>query len=259
MGSFNVLDIIIVAILLIFSIAGFAKGFLNSLLKLFSSVASLAVGIWLAKPVAVFINGIFDITTWFSDKISGAIAGINVFFTRVVGTDIAAPLNATDLRANIDSITELSGIVKTAMKLLIKDDTVLQNGTVISDWFGQTLGAVATLIVAALIVYIAIRIVIGILSKVFDAITKNPAIGGLDRLLGLAFGAAKGALLIAVLFAVYSVLVVIPGVEQATSAILDASKIGKPIYDIVAEFVANQIGQIDFNAIIQGAFNSVGL
>ncbi|PKK95795.1 MAG: hypothetical protein CVV59_01860 [Tenericutes bacterium HGW-Tenericutes-4] len=259
MGSFNVLDIVIVVILLIFSIAGFAKGFLSSLLKLFSSVASLAIGVWLAKPVAVFINGIFNLTGWFADKISGAIAGIDTFFTFVVGTDIAGPLNATDLRANIDGINEISSIVKTALKLLIKDDTVLEVGTSISGWFGETLGAVATLIVAAVLIYIVIRIAIGILSKIFDAITKNPAIGGLDRLLGLAFGAAKGALLIAVIFAVYSVLVVIPGVEQATSSILDASTLGKPIYNIVSEFVVNQIGQIDFNAIIQGAFSSVGI
>jgi uncharacterized membrane protein required for colicin V production len=244
---------------LIFSLAGFAKGFLNSLLKLFSSVASLAIAVWLAKPVAVFLNGTVNLASWFADKITVAITEVHTFFTYVVGTDIPAPLTAVDFRANIDGITELNGIVKTAMKLLIKDDTVLQAGDTIGAWFGQTLGAVATLIVAAVLIYIGIRIVIGILSKIFDAITKNPAIGGLDRLLGLVFGAAKGALVIGVMFAIYSLVAAVPVIEQATSSLLDASTIAKPIFEIVAEFVTTQIAQIDFNAIIQGAFNSIGV
>jgi uncharacterized membrane protein required for colicin V production len=266
MGPLNILDIAIIVILLIFSIAGFSKGFLSSLLKLFSSVASLAIAVWLAKPVAVFIDGLTNLSNWFAEEIGAAIAGIDTFFTATVGVTPSTAwtpggsIVGSDLKTAIDAgVTGLSDIFKTALNFLIQDDVVLESGTVISEWFGEILGGIAMLIVAAIVVYIAIRIAIGILSKIFDAITKNPAIGGLDRLLGLAFGAVKGALLIAIIFGVYSVVVVIPGVETATSSFLDNSLIGKEIYNIVSEFVVETIGQIDFNALIQGAFNSIGI
>lgn len=267
MSGINVLDIVIVVILLLFAIIGFSKGFLASLLKLFSSVVSLAVAVWLAKPVAVFIDGFANLTTWFADKIGAAIAGIDTFFTYTVGVTPSTAwvpdgsITGVDLKAAINAgVTGLSDIFKTGLNLLIQDDVVLESGTVISSWFGQMLGGIAMLIVSAVAIYIAIRIAVGILSKIFDAITKNPAIGGLDRLLGLAFGAAKGALVIVVVFAAYCVLsVVLDPIIPAISNLIDTSFIGKPVYDIVSEFITNQIGQIDFNALIQGAFNNIHL
>lgn len=260
MGSLNVLDIAIVAILLIFAIAGFAKGFLHSLLKLFSSIASLAIGVWLARPVAVFINGFYDLSGFLAEKIGAALTTVDALFNFTVGVvEPGVPWGAGEsitgdvLKTAINGVEGLNIFFKNALSLLIKDTDVIANGTLLADWFGSVLGGIAMLIIAAIAVYIAIRIAVGILSKIFDAITKNPAIGGLDHLLGLVFGAAKGALLIIVIFAIYSTfLAAIPLISNAVSPILDGSMIGNEIYNQVSEFIANQIGQIDFNAIIQG-------
>jgi len=244
MGALNWMDIGIICIMLIFIIAGFAKGFLQSLLKLFGSVASLAIGIWLAKPVAVFINGIFDLTGWFAGKFAAEITKIIPSF----GDVLSADLGGADLVTQIEALN-LNGILESVLKLLIKDDILIEAGNSISSWLGNMLGAVATLVVATIVIYLAIRIAIGILSKVFDAITKNPAIGGLDRLLGLVFGAAKGALLIAVIFAIYPAVAVVPGVQNIVSPLIDTSVIAKPIYTFVSEFVATYLNQIDFTTL----------
>jgi len=244
MGALNWLDIGIIGIMLIFIIAGFAKGFLQSLLKLFGSVASLAIGIWLAKPVAVFINGIFDLTGWFATKFAAEVTKIVPVFGEVLGAD----LSGAALKSQIEAL-DLNGILEYALNILIKDDILIEAGSSVSTWIGNMLGAVATLVVSAILIYLAIRIAIGILSKVFDAITKNPAIGGLDRLLGLVFGAAKGALLIAVLFAVYPAVAVVPGVQNIVSPLIDSSVIAKPIYTFVSEFVATYLNQIDFSSL----------
>ncbi|MGD9901458.1 MAG: CvpA family protein [Spirochaetales bacterium] len=261
--SLNALDIVIIVIMLIFIISGFARGFLSSLLKLFSSVVSLAIAVWLAKPVAVFIDGIVNMNSWFADKIAAAFSSMDAFFNLTVGVDFPGGAPGADITGAIlkdeiaNGVSSIGAIFKTALNFFIQDNATITNGTVLKDWFGQLLGGIAALIVAAVLIFIAIRIVVAILSKVFDAITKNAAIGGLDRLLGLALGAAKGALVIAVMFAIYSVVSVVPGVEAATSSIIDGSVIGKPVYDYVSEFVVSQIGQIDFNAIIQSLFNSI--
>lgn len=257
----NVIDIIIIVILAIFTLAGFIRGFLSSLLKLFSSVASLAIAIWLAKPVAVFIDSITNATSWFGDKIGEALAGADGFFNMIVGTDIGTVGNSitgVELKGFIDTtITELGQIFKTVLSLFVQDTSVLESGTVLSEWFGSLLGGVATLIVAAVAIFIAIRIVIAILSKIFDAITQNSAIGGLDRLLGLVFGAAKGALVVAVLFAILSVVIILPGVENLITPLIDEAVIGEPIFNYVLDFIETQLATIDFNALIQGAFASI--
>ena len=42
-----------------------------------------------------------------------------------------------------------------------------------------------------------------LLSKLFDALTKNKAIGGLDRAVGLLFGLLKGAVLVTLVLGVF--------------------------------------------------------
>ena len=65
-----IIDVIIVAILVIFGIIGFNKGFLKSIISLFSWVVCLVIAILTAKYVASWINGIYD----FSSLIGGKIA-----------------------------------------------------------------------------------------------------------------------------------------------------------------------------------------
>ena len=116
---------------------------------------------------------------------------------------------------------------------------------------------VATLITVALALYILIRIAVGILSRIFDAITKNSAIGGLDRLLGLAFGAIKGAAIIAVLMGLVIAISLIPGINTVLDSYIKDSQIGEPIFNYILDFVTSQLDRIDLSELLQNALNNI--
>lgn len=59
------IDIVFIAIIVIFAIIGLAKGFFDSLLSLFASVASIFLAFWASKPVAAFLNKLVDVNGFF--------------------------------------------------------------------------------------------------------------------------------------------------------------------------------------------------
>ena len=69
----------------------------------------------------------------------------------------------------------------------------------------------AVWVVTVIALFLIIKLVIFILAKIFESVTKNsPTLSGLNRLLGMLFGAVKGGVTVAVLLAVCCLLGQIP-------------------------------------------------
>ena len=67
-------DIIFIAIVAIFAIVGLWKGLLDSVLGLVTTLVSIVLSIWWAKPVAKFLRRIVDIDNIFFKMLKGAFA-----------------------------------------------------------------------------------------------------------------------------------------------------------------------------------------
>lgn len=67
-------DIIFIAIVAIFAIVGLWKGLLDSILGLVTTLVSIVLSIWWAKPVAKFLRRIVDIDNIFFKMLKGAFA-----------------------------------------------------------------------------------------------------------------------------------------------------------------------------------------
>ncbi len=67
-------DIIFIAIVAIFAIIGLWKGLLDSILGLVTTLVSIVLSIWWAKPVAKFLRRIVDIDNIFFKMLKGAFA-----------------------------------------------------------------------------------------------------------------------------------------------------------------------------------------
>ena len=186
----SILDIIVISILAIFAIVGFIKGFLNTLLSLFGNLASLAIAIVVVKPCARFLDKIFGIVKWLGNLI---VNGLN-------GSGIIPDLTSSTMKSD-DVISYMSngrGLLGKFASLFVDKETTYGAGAE-SDLVAtltKNMGNFAATIFTVIILFILIRIAVFILSKIFDAITKKRALSGLDRLLGFAFGAVKGAVVI---------------------------------------------------------------
>ncbi len=167
------IDIAFFVILIIAAIIGCYKGFLQSVVALCGTLLTLVLSIWLSKPA----NGLLE--SWF---------GLNSALGSALYDTIAGYCQGDSLSFLLDQLA----------KLLLGADYVEVYGSISSPEFitafSNAIGELIGILITVAILFIIIKLIIFLLSKLFDVITKNRAINGLDRVLGFVIGAAEGFL-----------------------------------------------------------------
>ncbi len=215
-------DIAIIVIILVYAILGLSRGFLKSLLRFFGTIATLALSILLSKPV----SGLFE--QWF---------GLSSKLGEFMSTTLA-PYCSTSTGGPIDNFF----MNKFAEILLGANYWQNYDGGVSSpefiSAFSGAVGSVLGVVVTTLILYIVIRILIALLGKLFKFLTRNRAIGGIDRFFGLILGIVEGAVAIfIVLGIVYLIVPIIPAFSGTVLDLLQVNHITQEIYNLVGEFI----------------------
>lgn len=174
------LDIIVIGVLIIFAIIGLMRGFLRGVLSLFSTLVTLILAIWLAKPVSGIVDSLFGLTNAFAGSLEPTFLN---FFTNTGYT--------------LPWIAQLLNVIMGA-EYMAGEPAV----EVLSADFAHSVGQIITIIICVAVLYILIRIVLWLLGKLFRKITQNRTIGGLDRIFGVFIGVAKGFLYIFVVLGI---------------------------------------------------------
>lgn len=237
------IDVIIVAVLVIMGLIGFKKGFLKSVISLFSWSVCLIVAILLAKYVAGWINGIFDFSGLIGNKIADSLSSSNEYFNLA----ISSFGGKENIIAQIPEST--GGLMKQAIKLVFSKGNVdLTSNESVSTVVGANLGQICMVIISGILIFIVLKIAIAILSKLFDNIARTKVLGGLNKTLGLVFGLLRAGLIIVVLNLVVIGLSLIPAVNKTiTPLVQDNTYVEKVIYNFTDDFVEKNI--IDGNLI----------
>ena len=126
--------------------------------------------------------------------------------------------------------------------LLIKWGWISEEGATI---FGKVytpeqIGNTCTIIISIIAVWILIKLAILLLSKLFDsATTSSSAISGLNRVLGLVFGAAKGFLIGCVGLGLAAILSLcgVNGVKD----LMEKNKMSNFVYGYISEWVGTTL------------------
>lgn len=108
-------------------------------------------------------------------------------------------------------------------------------------------------IVTVIVIFLVIKLALLILSKLFESVVKNsPTISGINRVLGMIFGAIKGALTVVILLALSSALAQVPVIGSTITDKIGETKITNTVYKYVDDFVENQLTKEKIDGIISG-------
>lgn len=233
------IDIIIVAVLVVFALIGLREGFFKSVLSMISTVVVVVVSFFGANPVAKLVNKIYDFTGLIAGKLCKSIASMGAFYSETIPSGVSG----ADLANNIPSST--NGFLKKLMSYVLKplSSGEVEGSTVAKVVSGAFASIIFTIIIGILL-FILIKIVLAIASKLFENITRNKVFGAVNKICGFVFGALKGGLMIVVLSLVLTFLTVIPAVNNKVSPIINNNThIAKPIYaytdKLVEKYVIN--------------------
>lgn len=229
------IDIVFIVIIVLFALWGLKKGFLASLISLVGIALSVVIAILLAPTFASFIDGIFGggITDMFTGLMDGVVSDFGSY-------DFPAPA-AVPASTYIDSFN-VSGILKSLLSAMLGSETI-PAGANVAEWFSTQLGGLLTTLCSAIVLFILIRIALAMLAKLFDKITENKTVNGLDRVLGFVFGAFKGLLYVAVAIALINLLCVIPFINDFVTEWLNKTTLlndyAKWIFELLDNFTGS--------------------
>lgn len=212
-----IIDIVIIAILIIFSIIGLKKGFFKTVLSVFSWSVCLFIAIFTAKYVAGWINGLYNFSNLIGNGISKSLIKSNEFFAQSINVYQAGGKDA--LIAAIPG--DVNALVKQLIKVAFSNTNVdMTSSDSIGSVVGLGLGQISMIVISGILVFIVLKIAIALLSKLFDHMSKTKIIGGLNRFLGMVLGLLRGALIIIVINLTLVGLSLVPTVNKLTTPII---------------------------------------
>ncbi len=201
-----VVDLIIVAVMLLFIFLGYKKGLTGSLIKLLSFVIAIVLAVILYKPVG---NVVIENTT--------------------IDDNIRTSLNETfGVQENKQEEKNEENVPSSIMNNINKE---IENATdeVKTNVIDETTKTVVY-VGSAIVIFLAVKVVLLIVSLFTSQITKLPIIRQVDKIGGLAYGAIEGVVIVYALLAVISLTSVI-WANNAVVMAIGKSTLGEMLYN----------------------------
>ncbi len=211
MQNLSYMDFIVIAIIAIFAIFGYKRGFLRSVVGMLSLIASIALA-WMLYPVVTDLFTSLGLSNIVFEEIQ------NVMSSHIGSTEQISALPQFMRAAASAGSAEI--IASTAAALT---ETVM-----------NIISFIAVLIIARIIIWIA--------QKLLIAVSKIPLIGFVNKLAGLLLGAVQGLLITFILFSIIYAIVPMSDNSSLYSSIENSVIAGK-VYDanpIINIFVSDE-------------------
>ena len=195
MSYTTIIDIVAIGLILIFAVIGIIRGFSKTFLSTFGSIIALICAALLCSATTATLEKSFGAVTFFTDKSAGAIAGI-------FGEDV---LNATVGQVNSGAVPNVPAWLTNIIKNLLNTETIDASMT-LKNVIAPIFGYYITLIISFLVLYILFRIVLFLIGRFLNKITKIRIIGRIDKFLGFFLGIIKGMIVIQLIIVVINVI-----------------------------------------------------
>lgn len=221
-----IIDVVIVALLAIFGIVGYKKGILKSIISLLNWVVCILIAVFTAKYVAGWLNHIFDFSGWIGSTISKNLIKSNDFF--------AMSVNSFGGKENLIAAipAEVNSFVEKLTTIVFNGNIDMNSTESVGSIMGTTLGHITFIVITGILIFIVLKIIVLLLSKLFKNIGQTKVLGGLNKVLGLALGLLKAGLIIAIINIVLVIGSMVPFMNKTVSPLIqDHTYVEKHIYN----------------------------
>lgn len=209
-------DIVAVVLLLITTLIGAKKGFINGFFGMISTIGALVVAIVFAKRLLGWTDGLFGLQGFFDDKFTVAFSKLNGF-----SADVSA--------GGVDAALEDKNMPAILARLVIKfaDAKELAAGTTLAQVVGGTLSRLACIAISGILLFFLVKILISLVKKVLTGLAHKTATGGaVNTFCGAGLGLVKGLMIICL---VLFIVTLFP--TNAVSNYLSKTMVLETLYD----------------------------
>ncbi len=214
-----IIDLVAIGFLIVSALVAYYHGFVKTFFGFVSVVLSILLACCFSKPLATHIKNSTEIDEWIIQSIVeiGQKTELDEqkTYTILSGDDISGEIvveeqteSTSDILVNNDSLIEFIETLPESVGEIInieeaKAQTLLSIATKTSD--------VVINILAWVIIYFAVRIVVAVVTAIFDGIMNLPILKSINNLAGLVIGFIMG------IFRIYLLLAIIYFITNVTS------------------------------------------
>ena len=214
-SSGYLVDVIVVAIMLIFAVMSAKRGFINCFFGFISTIAALFLAVSMAKITVSTTGGFFGVQQALENSFVPSFSSLAGFDIDVSGQNLSALLHEKELPATLITLA------------LKNNGGEIPAGATLGMIVGESVAWLATVLIAGIVLYILVKIFLRILRKLFNSISNSIGLFNmLNRLLGAIVGFIEVVLLISL---VVSFITLIP--SQSIINFFQSSFILRAVYN----------------------------
>lgn len=188
-----IVDIIVVALMLLFVFICAKKGFITCFFGFISTIGALFVAFSFASLFASMTGGLFGLQGVLETSLVGS-------FSNLTGFDI--PLDPSADLTEMLASQDMSEVLVNLIAQNWGDADIA--GKTLAELAGYTVAEFATAVIAGVALFIILKFVFMVLKKFFNFLFKGGLLGTLNRLLGAAVGLVEAVLIASLVVTVLS-------------------------------------------------------
>ncbi|MCL2176378.1 MAG: CvpA family protein [Firmicutes bacterium] len=200
------IDLIIVAVIILSALVGFARGFLPSIMSLFGWAASLIIAVWLGGRFIDLLDSFFDVREMVSEAFITRLESMNP-------TLFAQPPTEENIIQGLYEFGLPGFINNLLVPVLYPGDPTVD--IALSHLLGPALANIVLRVLSMLILFTLLSVLttllnMGVNSLLLDRDGERKTLGQVDRAVGVLFGIGRGIVMVVAGFFILIIALSLP-------------------------------------------------
>lgn len=209
--SFNVVDWMILAVIIVSVIYGLHRGFINGVLSVAAFIGSAALAFSLCGDLAAWLQQnktLVDTLIYYTD------AG-----SRISNLDLSLLPVSQVTESALAQILQSANLPAAFEEVFISSFSSASATTNIAQLLSQTIVSVSLSILSFLICFFVAYVILTVLVHLICYVFELPVLRHLDALVGGAFGLIRGVMMVFILFALVPIVLAVVPVDFVSEAV----------------------------------------
>ena len=220
---FNLMDIILIAIIAIAGFVGYKLGFIKAVISFLSFFVAIGVALAFYNPLSVILAENTSIDEWIVDKIMNYSVSGDAETQELETTTVASDTGSSEGNAISEILADLPDIVSNNLNLTTFQDSIRHE-------IAKRVSELIMKLLSLIILYVVVKLTLSIALLVLGGMMKLPVLKQLNEILGMGLGAIIGFLNMYLVFGILTFVSSITNIDFIVDAI-KSSMFASVMYD----------------------------
>ena len=216
---FNLIDVIVLAVILIMGFVGYKMGFVKTIISLLSFFIAVGIALAFYKPLAVILTEKTNVDEWVKEKVTNTRIDASGDMIVLREENDANEQETLPVETKEEKESVVQGLLQELPNNIISTFSLKEAKDNAKVEFANKLSELIMKLFSLIIIFIVVRVTLLIATFIIDGIMKLPVLKQINEILGLTIGVVLGFVELYVVFAIITFIASIADISFVISAI----------------------------------------